>query len=375
MTQASTGSYMTNDNVLWLTEGKTQMEEASALTEYDVVIADASWNIFRRNLATTDETPLAVPLGLVALARTQFDRRRDELTHFLTAGGILILRLLPPVLLLDDIRQASAIDSYDWFVLPAFPSGTGVGVTPSEGAVRVLDRAHALAPYIESLRRHRYVLPRNFGHRDPESVVIAANRGNEPIAVEFRARGRVLVVAGTDGDPATLEEGVRALMLGGRRAAQIWQPPILEELDRRELAAHEALADELREVSRQRLEQEARLTQQLSRTEVAKTISFYTAATTLTGDARRIAHELYSMFELIKEQLVPKGERIWNVLPVTESDVRAFTRFANDTQYQTRHVSLAHAEPNLTPVQALAIGERILHAYLERLHATGAQQS
>ena len=352
--------------------GKNELEQADFLAEYDAIVLDPSWVLFRTPPGRNMIWPkVDNNRQNFATLKALLNRRSGELWPFFAHGGILVVRLVEPATL-QIVGITEVLNSFDWWYSAAAHASGGVlpanwsYIQGASGQLNVLEPGHPFEGYLRTNTNYRARLTGNH----PGITALAENRAGEPVAAEVDCqRGALLLVPppGSAGGEYMLDAVISTALQSRLGVAHEWT--VTEE---KVLAGErDVVLREMRE-KRQKIEQMLSTVRErkvgvLGMLHIDRIIGKYRKATDGTPVAKVSVPALWSMTELMREHYNKGTATLASMLKLPKEDLEFLDTLANNRDLDLRHTTGGQPKPvEAAELQrALAIGKAVVEAVIE----------
>jgi hypothetical protein len=332
------------------------------LAEYEAIIVEPEW---QRLLV------LGPTAGDVVRAEEVFSRKPRELNEFLTAGGLLVVLLVPAEN--RTFMSHGGDDNHSWWAksLAASYPGTHAIIVPGSGtSVVPTGTGSEFEKYLELNQSYRARLGTWFENRDNVRT-LANNRAGGAVAVEVVVGAGTIVCvpppADANGEKALLDAVTS--FLGHRFGPGLkWPLPEEEELERERQRIlrdfHSATAEV---ATRQRAVQD-RKRAVFTRSQVSRGVRYLEQATRAGSTPKQTMTALYDLIEMLRDYYDAGWDGMADALGVPHHSVDRIKKLANKPELHLRHTTADDPE-GVDQAQfdkAVADGTTILSAFIAR---------
>jgi hypothetical protein len=352
--------------------GKDELEEADFLAEYDAIVLDPSWALFRTPPGQHHTwSQVENNVRNFRALKSLLDRRSGELWPFFAHGGILVVRLEEAARLqLGGFPEI--LNSFDWWYGKAAAASSGAlpgdwrFIQAASGPGHVLEPGHPFESYLRTTTTYRARLIGNH----PGIIALAENRASEPVAAEVECQPGALFMV-----PPPASEGAEYMLDAAVSTALQSRLGIAHEWT---VAEENVLADQRDAVLREMRERRQDVEKKLATTRAAKeavlgmlhvdrVIGKYRMATNGTPVAKVAIPALWNMNELLREHYTKGTSTLASMLGVPKADLEFLDLLANNRDLDLRHTTTGQPKP-VEPAElqrALAIGRAVVQAVIE----------
>ena len=305
------------------------------LAEYEAIILEPSWVVLGIQGEGT--------VGGVSAAEFMLHRRSIELGEFFTAGGLLVVWLIPVETRLSYTGH-NYLDNHVWWAAhldisyttglqdPLIAPGSGVSIQPVEPG-------HAFEKYLES--RPKYVARLAQHIEQLEHVtVLATNRAGDPVAAEIAVgAGSIVIVPPPGGDKQRelLSEAINATLKTRSGLGFEWKVPEELELDAERTEVLRRLRDERRKFDEMRAVQQRVLAEVFKTIEVRRALKAWREATGPGATPKKAMYALHGMLEMLTGYFGTGRAEVAQTLGVSHKSMNRIAELANRRTLNLRH--------------------------------------